>query len=227
MKKKKRLIISTCVLAVVIGGAVGMKTLFFTEPDLNKVVEIAKENFDKANKGFVKTSNQQVVSNDEILEGGIIEEYDVDIADNKDKMVKYQDGQEIDGEYVEIDSATFYFTSDGSYTDNSIYEWKTKEVATIVNEVNSDLETIIQTIGTKNTSFESEEKDGQYIISLTEDKDSEKYSHELYIDKSSKSVEKFVTTMNNGYYQLTETVVIDETENLKEITIPENAQVIQ
>ncbi|MEX3623792.1 hypothetical protein [Viridibacillus arvi] len=243
--KNKRLIISSIVLAVIVGGIIGIKMVFFNDWDTYEVLDNATKNF-KQNESYTykKTVQQQVKTDSEVLKGAVIEEYNVQVAKDQKQQIQYIDAQETEGKVKEIDKATFYLTSKEAYVDNLSYFWKASTLRENTNEIPSLLiEVSKELAGYKNgTNKEAvlmeKRKKGQYIILLTNThkmdtssgntaSSDETIEYKMYIDQFSENLEKIVKVKSGNGFKLTTTFIINEQEKIETITIPKNAELIK
>jgi hypothetical protein len=231
-------IIAFVVITVAVLIGVGWK---FYQSDWDSY-EVAKKSLEKLQnaKGYIveRTVNIQMRSPyNETLRDSVLEKFRIRVGENGVIQMDYIDAKILDGEEKELGAATFYFDKDKIYSDESSqnYYWKAEEIQENGNMVEETLSSFVKKLDQVNQEYseakiKKEEKDGQYIITVTYHAPvtgEEETSYSLYVDRFTKNPVKMKIVDKTNGFETNETIQWKDINKVGKISIPGNLEVIE
>lgn len=241
MKKKIGIIsLIVVILAILIGLAI--KFWPSGEWDSYEVAKESLKNLENAESYSFerKVETLMLSSNNEVLNDSLLEIYNIKVGSNDVFQMDYSDNLITEGEKRELGKATFYFDQKAGYSDEKSqnYHWMAEEILeeeSIQISVNT-LSSFVAELNMNqsnpkmnNAEISKEEKEGQYVITITykdEFVESSEVMNTFYIDKETKMPVKLEITDKANGYQITETYKWKDINKVGEVHIPKEMEVV-
>lgn len=237
--KKKIGIISLIVVIIAVLSWIAFK---FSSPSEWDVYEVANNSLKQLENAksytYESTTTSQMISpQDETLEDAIQEEVSVKVGSNGILKMDYWDNQIIEGEKRELGKATFYFDKETVHSDeeSQFYHWKALDmlkegqIDKSVESLSSFVDGLNDELAMKELEVDKEEKEGQYIITVTHTEPitgKVDLKETLYVDKNSKEPVK-LESLNRGVgFEVKKIYQWKNINDTKDVTIPKEAEVI-